>query len=251
MKIVGVIPARYKSSRFEGKPLADICGKPMIWWVYQQAIKVKEFEAVYVATEDERIEKVCEELGISSVMTSNKHLTLTDRLYEFSQKFIADWYICINGDEPLISPDTIRSIIPKTKKNNQVYVLNTITSIKDPVEAVDPSNLKVINDCNGKGIYISRHPIPYPSGCMNFKYKKHVGVYAFNSKALEFYVTTARGEIETIENIDLLRFIENHRDVYFVEVDSDTLSVDTKKDLNQVIKIVNKKIRDGSIVLKK
>lgn len=245
MRIVGVIPARYKSSRFEGKPLADICGKPMIWWVYQQAKKVKELCEVYVATDDKRIEKACEELGIKTVMTSDKHLTPTNRLYEFSKKVQADWYICVNGDEPLISEITIQQVIPKNILDKEdIYVANIITSIKNPVEAVDPTNLKVVRNSEGRGIYISRQPVPYPKGSMDFEYKKHVGVLAFNTSALEFYNTTQRGAIESIEDIDLMRFIENNEEVYFIDVESDTLSVDTEKDLEQVNKIIRE--RDGS-----
>jgi 3-deoxy-manno-octulosonate cytidylyltransferase (CMP-KDO synthetase) len=242
MKIIGVIPARYKSSRFEGKPLADIFGKPMIWWVYQQVKKVKELAEVYVATDDERIWKVCEELGIKSIMTSDKHLTPTDRLYEFSQKVEADWYICVNGDEPLISEVTIQKVIPKeVLAKEHIYVANIITSIKNPVEAVDSTNLKVVRNREGRGIYISRQPVPYPKGSMDFEYKKHVGVLAFNAQALTFYNNTQRGVIETIEDIDLMRFIENNKEVHFIDVESDTLSVDTEKDLEQVKIIIFEK----------
>lgn len=238
MKVIGVIPARYKSTRFEGKPLANICDKPMIWWVYQQAIKVKELEEVYVATDDTRIEQVCKEYGMNVIMTSEKITTPTERVYEFSTKINADYYICINGDEPLIDPKTIESVIPNHKTKN-LYIANTITSIKDPVEVIDFTNLKVICDETGRGIYISRSPIPYPKGSMDCVYKKHVGVVAFNKPALEYYVETKRGNIEKIEDIDLLRFIEHGINVQFIDVNCETLSVDTPKDLDRVIKIIS------------
>lgn len=240
MKVIGVIPARYKSTRFEGKPLADICGKPMIWWVYNQAKKVKELNDIFIATDDERIEKVCKELDLKVIMTSNEHFTPTDRIYEVSTMIHSDIYVCINGDEPLINPNTIRSIIPESVNLDEEFVANIITEIKDPVEVIDFTNLKVVTDSNGKGIYISRSPIPYPKGSMECIYKKHVGVVAFNSKALQFYVNTKRGDIEKIEDIDLLRFIENHKEVNFIEDSCDTLSVDTPKDLHRVIKIMEK-----------
>ncbi|MGM5483426.1 MAG: 3-deoxy-manno-octulosonate cytidylyltransferase [Nanobdellota archaeon] len=240
MKIVAVIPARYKSTRFEGKPLADICGKPMIWWVYHQAKKVKELDEIYVATDDERIEKVCKEYNMNVIMTSDKHLTPTDRIQEVSTKINADYYISINGDEPLISPETIKEIIPTKPNKDEQIVSNIITTIKDPVEAIDPSNLKVVMNSKGDGIYISRAPIPYPGGSINYSYKKHVGVYAFNKQALDFYVKTERGPIEIIENIDLLRFIENKKNINFVDLSCDTLSVDTKKDLDKVIEKIKK-----------
>lgn len=208
MKIIGIIPARYKSTRYEGKPLADICGKPMVWWTYQQAKKVIGLDEVYVATDSEIIEKVCKEHGVNVIMTSDQNKTPTDRIYEVSTKFDADFYISINGDEPLIDPKTIEAVIPNEKKRNE-YVANIITTIKDPVEVIDFTNLKVVTNDIGRGIYISRSPIPYPKGSMYCEYKKHVGVYAFNKKALEFYHNTKRGTLETIEDIDLLRFIEN------------------------------------------
>lgn len=239
MKIIGVIPARYKSSRFEGKPLAMIYDKPMVWWVYQQAKKVKQFDTVIVATDDKRIADVCNKYNIDVMMTSDKHKTPTDRIHEVSTKIDADYYISINGDEPLIDPKTIKAVIPK-KLTGDLYVANLITTIQDPVEVIDFTNLKVVVNDNGEGIYISRSPVPYPKGSMNCFYKKHVGVYAFNKKALDFYVNTIRGSIETIEDIDLLRYIENHKKINFIDVDCHTLSVDTPKDLDRIIEIIKK-----------
>lgn len=240
MKIIGIIPARYKSSRFEGKPLADICGKPMIWWVYQQVKKVNELNEVYVATDDERIAEVCKSFGMNVIMTSDNHKTPTDRIHEVSDKISADIYLSINGDEPLIDPKTIKAVIP-TKINDDIFVANIITTIEDPVEVIDFTNLKVVTNELGEGIYISRSPIPYPKGSMDCQYKKHVGVYAFNKKALDFYVSTPRGKVETVEDIDLLRYIENNLKIKFIDVNCHTLSVDTPKDLERVIEVVKKR----------
>ena len=240
MKIIGIIPARYKSTRFEGKPLADICGKPMIWYVYNQVKKVKKFNQIIVATDDERIEKVCKEYNMDVIMTSDTHKTPTDRVHEVSDRINADYYISINGDEPLIDPKTIEAIIP-TKEEKDIYVSNIITTIKDPVEVVDFTNLKVVVNDKGEGIYISRSPVPYPKGSMDCVYKKHVGVYAFNKKALDFYKNTERGMIEIIEDIDLLRYIENHIKVNFIDIDCSTFSVDTPKDLDRIITIMKKR----------
>lgn len=240
MKIIGIIPARYNSSRFEGKPLADICGKPMIWYVYNQVKKVEEINEVYVATDDERIENVCKNFDINVIMTKNTHKTPTDRIHEVSEKINADIYLSINGDEPLIDPETIKAVIPKDNVSD-IFVANIITTIDDPVEVVDFTNLKVVTNEKGEGIYISRSPIPYPKGSMDCKYKKHVGVYAFNKAALDFYVNTTRGNLEKIEDIDLLRYIENRIKVNFIDVDCHTLSVDTPKDLDRVISIIKEK----------
>lgn len=244
MKIIGIIPARYMSSRFQGKPLADINGKPMIWWVYKQVEKVKQLSEIYVATDDERIKATCDEFGMNVIMTSSNHKTPTDRIHEVSDKIEADLYLSINGDEPLIDPKVIEKVIPtKAVSKDELFVQNIITVIKDPVEVVDSTNLKVVANEKGEGIYISRNPVPYPKGSMDCKYKKHVGVYAFNKLALDFYVNTKRGNIEKIEDIDLLRYIENGQKVQFVEANCNTLSVDNPKDLDRVKQIISKKAK--------
>ena len=237
MKIIGIIPARYKSTRFEGKPLADICGKPMVWWVYEKAKNAKGLDEIYVATDDERIEKVCKENKMNVIMTSDQNKTPTDRIYEVSTKIDADYYISINGDEPLIDPKVIEKVIPK-KQKEKLYVANLMTTITDPVQAVDSTNLKIVTNDKNEGVYISRTAVPYPKGSMDFVYKKHVGVYAFDKEALKFYHDTPRGRLESIEDIDLLRYIENHVNIDFIDVNSHSLSVDNFKDLEEVRRIV-------------
>ena len=113
MKVLAIIPARYSSTRFPGKPLADICGKPMLWWVFQQVNKAKCFDNVVVAIDDDRIKSVCEEYGINYVMTRNNHPDHISRVQEVSDRLAADMYVCVNGDEPLISPDVIEKAVPK------------------------------------------------------------------------------------------------------------------------------------------
>ena len=142
MKIVGVIPARYASTRFPGKPLANICGKPMIWWVYQQAKKVKEFTEVYVATDDNIISQELQKLNIPYIMTKDSHKSVFERVQEFSDYIVADYYVMINGDEPLINPVHISSVI--TKNVNEDIIINTIAKISTPSEVNDIANIKVV-----------------------------------------------------------------------------------------------------------
>ena len=130
MKIIGVIPARYESSRFPGKPLAGIHGKPMVWWVYKQAVKVREFNEVYVATDDKRIEDKCIELDVNVIYTSNSHPTGTDRVGEVARKIKADLYVNIQGDEPLIEPETIRKAIEPFNSKEKISVTNLMTKIR-------------------------------------------------------------------------------------------------------------------------
>ena len=243
MKIVGVIPARYESSRFPGKPLADICGKPMIWWVYNQVKKVKELQEVYVATDDERIKKECEKYEIKAVMTKNSHKTHLDRLAEFVNQIDADFYININGDEPLIDPKNIQRLVPDNKLDpKSFYFANAMTIVKKPVELVDNARIKIVTDVDGYGLYMARTPIPYPKGTSEFNYKKFVGIQCFSKSALEFCGITPRGEIESIEDIDEYRFLEHGKKIKFILVDADSFSVDTEKDLEKVRKIISNKL---------
>lgn len=130
MKIIAVIPACYKSSRFPGKPLADICGKPMIWWVYQQCLKVDDFDSVYVATDDERIINVCNQFGINVILTSPDHKTGTDRVGEVAEKIQSDLIVNVQGDEPLLEPSTIKAAITPFVNDEQLQVSNLMTKIK-------------------------------------------------------------------------------------------------------------------------
>lgn len=251
MKIIGVIPARYESSRFPGKPLADICGKPMIWWVYQQCKKVSEFRDVYVATEDERIYNACVELDMDVIMTSDKHKTGTDRIGEVAEKIQADLIVNIQGDEPLLEPETIMAAIEPFESDAELQISNLMTKIKDPVDVVNFTVPKVVTNKEGIGIYLTRSAAPYPKGSIDYSYYKQVCVYGFKPEALRFYcdygVKYGRGKVESIEDIEILRFIENGYKVKYIEVDSETIAVDTPKDLERVRTIVAGKIKRGEI----
>ncbi|MEI0532262.1 3-deoxy-manno-octulosonate cytidylyltransferase [Brachyspira pilosicoli] len=238
MKIIGVIPARYKSTRFPGKPLADICGKPMIWWVYQNVIKVKKLDEVYVATDDERITNICSQYNIKSVMTSTEHKTHLDRLSEFASIVNADFYINVNGDEPIIEAKNIEKLIPNNINKKEFYVANAMTTIKRQFEIVDTSKIKVVTDMSNYFMYMARTPIPYPKSDTNFVYKKFVGIQCFSKSALEFCRNTKRGNIENIEDIDEYRFLENGKKIKGIMVSAESFSVDTQKDLDNIINII-------------
>ena len=232
MKIVGVIPARYGSSRFPGKPLAEICGKPMLWWVYQKAVKVQEFDGVYVATDDSRIADLCEQHGMKYVMTG-EHSTHIARVHELSTKIDADYYVNVNGDEPLIEPETIRAIIPSMPSSTP-KVFGLMKILRDPVELIDPTNIKVATNKEGVALYISRAPIPHPYKTILFLYKKAIGVECWNKAALELFVNSEPGQMEVIEDLVALRFFENGCPMHYTLVESNSLSVDTPKDLEKV-----------------
>lgn len=243
MKIVAIIPARYGSSRLYGKPLKDICGKPMIWWVYNQVKNVNGIDEIYVATDNKLIENICKKYNINTIMTSEKNNTHIDRIQEVSEKIKADAYICVCGDEPLIDSRTIEKIIPKKINNNDYYITALMREFEEPTEVIDPGNIKIMTNNKGECIALSRSPIPFPYKTVMFKYKKIMGVECYNKKALDFFVNTEEGICEKIESITLMRFLENNIKMKFIQVKSNALSVDTEKDLEKVKEIIKNKMK--------
>ena len=237
MKILGVIPARFKSSRFPGKPLADIHGKPMILHVYENAMKVSLFDKVLIATDDERIASECTRHGMSFVMTSDEHKTGTDRVAEVAEKYAADFYVNIQGDEPLVSPDTIELAIQPAISNADFDAINLMTEIRDISDLVNSTIPKVVVNIRNEAIFFSRSPIPYPKS-ERPKYYKQVCVYVFKRNALRRFVSLERGPIERSEDIEMLRFLEDRMTVKMVEVRDDSVAVDTAADLEVVKNIL-------------
>lgn len=244
MKVIGVIPARYQSSRFPGKPLADICGKPMIWWVYNQVSQVKEFSEIYVATDDERIVACCEEYGMKYVMTRKDTPNHIHRIWEVTEMIEADYYISINGDEPLISPDNIRQAFPTEVVKDRPFFQSVYREMHDPAEVMDIANVKIVLNKEGVCMYQSRYPIPCPKGSLLFTYKKAIGIECFNKKALDIFSHTPMGVMEKIEDIDHLRFLENGIPIYYKQIDSESLSVDTRNDLEKVRLIIQERLNN-------
>lgn len=240
MKTIAVIPARYQSSRLPGKPLADILGKPMIWWVYQEAKKCSKLADVVVACDDERIAAACREYGMNYLMTSPDHDTPTGRIWEVSTKLDADLYLQVMGDEPLINAAAFDLILPDTLPDDPYYVSVLTNVMGHPADVVDFSNQKVVTNARREILMISRSPIPYPKGTLDFEYEKVTGIQLYSKQALAFYHETPKSLLEKAEENDMMRFIENGHTVHAIVSPYKTVSVDTAKDLALVCEILQK-----------
>ena len=242
MKSIVVIPSRYASTRFPGKPLMDICGKPMVWWVYQEAKKIKEFDSVVVATEDDRVKKVCDELGINCIITSDNHPTGTDRVCEVAEKIDADYYYVLMGDEPLLTEKEIRVMYEALERDPAPAAL-LATKFKNPVDVVNFSTIKLAMNNESDLIYMSRSPIPYPKDSLDYDYYKNVGLYVFSKECLQKFKSAPLGRMEKIEGLEMLRILENHIRCKAVCVETDAMSVDTFKDLGRIRKIMEERLK--------
>ena len=159
---------------------------------------------------------------------------------------MANYYIEINGDEPLIDPNVIRQVLPDSTVTNLLYVGNLMTKIDSPVEAVDFTNIKVVTDNDSNALFMSRSPIPYPKSSIDYEYYKHVGVLVYTYDALKFFAETPKGYNEKIEDINELRFIEHGVKLKMTKVVSKSLSVDTEKDLEHIRKIISNRIKNNT-----
>lgn len=250
MEIIAIIPAQYDVSRFPGKPLADIFGMPMIWWAYQSCMSVPAFKEVIVVTDDSRIFQRCEELNIHVIMTSVQHKTGTDLVCEAAKKICADLYVNIQGDEPLLDPMTIAHILEPFQSGYDYQVCGLMTRIKTPCDLIDPTIPKVITNKDNNAVYLTRSSAPFSQSAFDVTYFRQVCVCAFTLQALEFYSeyykSFGRAKIEAIEDIDILRFIEGGIPVHFIEVATNTVSVDTPVNLEKAIN----NIRESKMLMK-
>ncbi len=234
-----VIPARYKSSRFPGKPLVDIHGKSMIRRVWEKCVKAADLDKVIIATDDERIFKHCESLEMKVMLTSNDCLTGTDRLFEVAKKIKAEVYINVQGDEPLISPNDIRSVINASQKQQGV-IINAMCPISNKNDIKNPNIPKVVTRKDGRLLYISRAAIPANKQLESNKAMKQVCIYAYPRDALlAFGMLQEKTPLELIEDIEILRFLEVGYDVKMIEVSESSVAVDTPQDLEKVRSMIN------------
>ena len=242
MKILGIIPARYASTRFPGKPLADINGKPMIQRVYEQAKKCKLLNDVLVATDDKRIESAVKKFKGKVVMTSSKHESGTDRCYEALKKTKGkfDAVINIQGDEPFIHPKQIARVA-NCFNNKHVQLATLAIKMNSIHELSNPNTVKVIINKKKEAIYFSRTAIPYyRSKDLNewlklHTYYKHIGIYGYRTDILTEVTKLKRSSLEIAESLEQLRWLENGYKINVELTDMESYSVDTPEDLQRVV----------------
>lgn len=234
MKFLGVIPSRYASTRLEGKPLKDICGHTMIEWVYKRT-KLSNLDEVVVATDDERIYKEVERFGGKAILTSKEHENGTSRIAEVCTKY-EDYDVIVNvqGDEPLIEPEMINSIINSFKEDDTIS-MNTLKYKIDTMEEIEnPNYVKVITDKKGYALYFSRSVIPYPRKLDIQNYYKHVGIYGYKRDFVVEYAKMEPTPLELSESLEQLRALENGYRIKVMETPYKIIGVDTQEELEKV-----------------
>lgn len=239
-KVAAIIPARYHSNRFEGKPLAKICGKPMIQHVYERALAVPLLNRVAVATDDERIADCVRSFGGEVVMTRKDHVSGTDRLAEAATLLgipEQDVVVNIQGDQPLFEAEVVVQVATPLLEDPALPMATLIYKIIRPEEIDDPNHVKTVFDRHGRALYFSRSPIPFqrnPDEPIAPTYYKHLGFYAYRKGFLLTFVGLPEGEWERFEKLEQLRALEYGYDIKVVLTRHDSVEVDTPKDLERV-----------------
>lgn len=241
MKILGIIPSRYASTRFPGKPLVDIKGKSMIQRVYEQSEKAEKVNKVIVATDDDRIYDHIKSWGGNVLMTSSEHPSGTDRCreaYEHAGENF-DYVINIQGDEPFIEPLQIDLLAELLDGKTEVATL--IKEIKDPADIINPSIVKVVKG-KSKALYFSRSPIPHfrdasiDQWVKQHIYFRHIGIYAYRTDILKEITKLPQGSLEKAESLEQLRWLENGYYIKVAETEFDSFGIDTPSDLERMLK---------------
>jgi 3-deoxy-manno-octulosonate cytidylyltransferase (CMP-KDO synthetase) len=241
MHAVGVIPARYNSSRLEGKPLKDIHGKPLVQHVYERARRSQGLTDVLVATDDDRIRKAVESFGGKVVMTSPRHATGTDRVAEAVEGLDFDVVVNIQGDEPLMDPILIDECLAPFNANPSTQIATVMKLITDEASYSDPAVVKVVCDLAGQALLFSRSLIPFPRNRpKDFRVYEHVGIYAYTKEGLLRFSRLAPTPLEQIEGLEQLRALEHGIPIHVVKTEwqGELVSVDTPADLEKVRQIM-------------
>jgi len=242
-KVIVVIPARFGSTRLPGKPLISLAGKSMIERVYERAKLAARVNRVIVATDDERIVKAVEAFGGEARMTRSEHRTGTERVAEVAAREQGDVFVNVQGDGPLLDPNAIDVAVNSLLEEPQASISTVATPIKTPGDIMDPNVVKAVLDFDGNAIYFSRAPIPWvrdTASKIQVRHLKHLGLYVFQRDALLEYPTLPQGELERVEQLEQLRWMENGWKIRVAEVEHDAISVDVPEDVARVEKLLEK-----------
>jgi 3-deoxy-manno-octulosonate cytidylyltransferase (CMP-KDO synthetase) len=242
---LAVIPARYASNRFPGKPLAPLAGRPMIQHVFERVRQATRVSRVVVATDDERIAEAVRGFGGEAVLTRSDHRCGTERVAEVAVHLPAALYVNVQGDEPLLDPAAVDAVVEALEAglaaSPPVAVATLFVPIALPAEIMDPNIVKVVTDFDGNALYFSRAPIPWVRDDVHrhtARHLKHLGIYAFTREALLEFPTLPPGELEPLEQLEQLRWLENGYPIRAAEFAYDSVSVDVPADVERVEKIL-------------
>jgi len=247
MSVTAIIPARYASTRFPGKPLADIQGKPMIQMVYERASRSELVDRVIVATDDERIRLAVKDFGGEVVMTKADHPTGTDRLAEAARNIEADLIVNVQGDEPLVDPRMIDAAVEPLLDDPCIRMGTVMCAIETVEEYLSSNVVKVVTDLDGFALYFSRAPIPYPrdfaedltTHFRRISAFKHIGLYVYRKDFLLSYSDLPPTNLENLEKLEQLRALEHGVKIRVVRTELTSLGVDTPEDLIRVKAILS------------
>ena len=232
MKTIGVIPARYASSRFPAKVLAKIGNKPMIEWVWNKAKQCRQLDDVLIACDHKDVLMTAMSFGAKAVMTDSNHPSGTDRIAEAVEHLSVNVVVNIQGDEPFIDPHTIDSLVALLKNDPECLMGTVIKEIKDEAEFLNPHVVKCVTDTQGYALYFSRAPIPYPRNVGTKRYK-HLGLYAYRKDFLMKYKNWPKGILESTEELEQLRVLEKGYRIKTVLTTAESIAIDTPQDLEK------------------
>jgi len=238
-----VIPARYGSTRLPAKPLVPLAGKPMIQWVYERTKLAKSAGRVIVATDDDRILKVVQEFGGEARMTRTDHRTGTERIAEVAAHVEGKVFVNVQGDEPLLDPAAVDAAVAALQGEPPAAIATVAVLIRTPADIMDPNVVKTVLDFDDNALYFSRAPIPWVRDSahkIHARHLKHLGLYAFQRDALLEYPTLPQGELERLEQLEQLRWLENGWKIRVSEVEHEAVSVDVPQDVARVEKLLSK-----------
>ncbi|MBX3115517.1 MAG: 3-deoxy-manno-octulosonate cytidylyltransferase [Fimbriimonadaceae bacterium] len=244
MKCAIVIPSRMGSTRFPGKPLCDLLGKPMVQWVYEATQRADITDQIVVATPDQEIIEACAKFGAQAILTSADHPSGTDRIAEVSQHLKADFYVNVQGDEPLIQVEDIKACAAPLFDDATVQMSSVMAECPEN-EIENPAVVKVVTDLNEFALYFSRHALPYPRNPRETPVRKHIGIYAYRYEVVQAFAGWSQTPLEKAESLEQLRFMEHGIRIKMAHGSGSALAVDTPEQAEAVRQLLLHRANEG------